>query len=374
MRKLLLLFASLFVFCSFLQNNNGLLGSFTLPDDNETVSLIFTGDIMGHSPQYKAAYDAKTNSFDYSPCFRYVKPYIEQADFAIANLEVPLGGMPYSGYPNFSSPDALLDGLKNAGYDVMLTANNHVLDRGKAGLERTIRIIGNRKLKYAGSYVSQAQRDSVYPLILEKKGLRIALLNYTYGTNGHVAAYPNVVNMIDTVQIKEDIAKAKQKADVTVLTIHWGVEYELKGNEIQTQLARLFVREGVDLVIGGHPHVVQNAEFINKDSSVVTVFYSLGNSVSNQRKTDTNGGIMVNVKIGVRSKKIINSEYLPVYVHRGVLNNKYQFHLIPTIDFIKSPASFPIPAVDSAALVTFDKRTRERLSNVSVFDKGLTFN
>jgi poly-gamma-glutamate synthesis protein (capsule biosynthesis protein) len=245
-----------------------------------------------------------------------------------------------------------------------------VNDRGKAGLERTISVINDRKLKYAGSYINKTQRDSIYPLIMEQKGVRIALLNYTYGTNANTARSPNIVNMIDTVQIKKDIKKAEAlNADLTVMTIHWGTEYEPKGNVEQQKLSQLFVCEGIDLIIGGHPHVVQNAELITKNSSVVPVFYSLGNSVSNQRKPHTDGGIMVKVKIGVQSKKIISSSYLPVYVHRGVLNDKFQYYLIPTIDFIKSPSTFSIPSNDSLSLVYFDGQTRLSLQNVSVLDE-----
>ncbi len=368
MKKIFLLIALLLVFCGFLQDTD-VVPSGTMLDD-DTVSLIFSGDIMGHSPQFKAAYDPTTKTYNYNVCFQHVKSYIENADFAIANLEVPLAGAPYSGYPNFSSPDALLDALKNAGYDIILTANNHVNDRGKAGLERTISVINDRKLKYAGSYINKTQRDSIYPLIMEQKGVRIALLNCTYGTNGNTVHSPNIVNMIDTVQIKKDIKKAEAlNVDLTVMTIHWGNEYEPKGNVEQQKLSQLFVREGIDLVIGGHPHVVQNAEFITKNSSVVPVFYSLGNSVSNQRKPHTDGGIMVKVKIGVQSKKIISSSYLPVYVHRGVLNDKFQYYLIPTIDFIKSPSTFSIPSNDSLSLVYFDGQTRLSLQNVSVLDE-----
>ena len=364
------MFASLFVFSSFLHDNELVLSD-TLLDD-ESVSIIFSGDIMGHSPQFQAAYNKVDGTYNYDICFRSVKPYIDNADIAVTNLEVPLAGKPYSGYPYFSSPDALLDALKNAGYDVILTANNHVLDRGKYGLERTLKMITDRKLKHAGSYVNKSQKDSIYPLMLEKKGIKIALLNYTYGTNGNKLTPPNVVNRIDTNVIKNDIRRAKMKQpDLTVITLHWGNEYELQANTEQQMLARLFVREGVDLLIGGHPHVVQNAEFLNSVTSVVPVFYSLGNSISNQRKPHTDGGIMVKVKIGVHSKKIINTTYLPVYVYRGVLNKQYQYHLIPTIDFIKSPQNFPLPVADSLALRFFDNETKKRLPGFQVLDEQL---
>ncbi len=367
MKKYLLLFSSLFLFCSFLQNSNRII--VVNKSDNETISLVFSGDIMGHSPQYKAAYNSHTNTFNYNICFKYVKKYIESADIAVANLEVPIAGKPYSGYPNFSSPDALLDGLKNAGYNVLLTANNHVLDREKFGLERTLKQIDKRYISHLGSYNDSIQRDSLYPLFIEANGLKIAMLNCSYGTNDHKVTKPNIVNYIDTAEIFRDIAKADSLgADFKIMTIHWGTEYELQANEYQRTLAQLFVSHGINLIIGSHPHVVQNAEFMySKDSIPVPVFYSLGNSISNQRNLNTDGGIMVRVNISTKTKKIINTSYLPVYVHRGLLFGKYQYHLIPTKDFIENPHKFPVNSLDSTSLLVFDKETRNRLSNINLF-------
>ena len=198
MKKSVLLFASLFFFCSFIQNSNS--NPLVIPD-NETVSLIFVGDVMGHIPQVDAAYNPQNDSYNYDACFKWIKPYLKKADFAIANLEVPIAGKPYSGYPAFSSPDALLDALKNAGFNLLLTGNNHVLDRGNSGLERTIHQLSKRKFLFAGSYIDENQRDSLYPVILQSKGLKIIILNCTYGTNGNEVQEPALVNYIDTVEI-----------------------------------------------------------------------------------------------------------------------------------------------------------------------------
>jgi len=370
MKKYFLIVGILFVFCGYIQNSNVKLP--VLPEKN-TISIIFAGDIMGHSPQFEAAYNPETNSYNYDACFKYVKPYIENADFAIANLEVPIGGKPYSGYPNFSSPDALLDGLKNAGYDILLTANNHVADRGKSGIERTIVQIENRNFKHLGSYLDKNQRDSIYPLLLNVHGIKIAILNCTYGTNNNKVPKPTLVNVIDTFEINKDIRKAdKLGADLKILTLHWGVEYELQANKDQQKLARYFVKKGINLIIGSHPHVVQNAQILNgKDSVQVPVFYSLGNSVSNQRKSNTDGGIMVQVEINIKTKKIDKSAFLPVWVYKGVLDSEYQYYLIPTIDFIKNPSNFKISRSDSLLLRYFDTETRNRLSNIELIKSNL---
>lgn len=366
MKKYLLMLASLFLFCSFLLKNE--VVQFT-EKKNDSISLIFVGDIMGHSPQYQSAYNPITKTYNYDICFNNLKPYIQNADFAIANLEVPIAGKPYSGYPNFSSPDALLDALKNSGFNVLLTANNHVLDRGKFGLERTIHQIEKRKLLHLGSYLNKNQRDSIYPLMIESNGVKLALLNCTYGTNTIVASKPNLVNYIDTIEILADIQKAnKLGADIRIMTIHWGTENELHANKFQRNLAQFLVKHGINLIIGSHPHVVQNAEILyDNDSIPVPVFYSLGNCISNQREVNTNGGIMVKVVIDSQSKRISSISYLPVYVHRGFLNGVFQYHLIPTSDFLANPSNYFLNAKDSSALVFFDKKTKMRLKNFLLY-------
>ena len=362
MKKSVLLLASLFFFCSFIQNSNS--NPLVIPD-NETVSLIFVGDVMGHIPQVDAAYNPQNDSYNYDVCFKWVKPYIKKADFAVANLEVPIAGKPYSGYPAFSSPDALLDALKNAGFDILLTGNNHVLDRGQFGMERTIRQLHKRKFLFAGSYIDQTQRDSLYPIILHSKGLKIAVLNCTYGTNGNEVQEPALVNYIDTVEIINDLNEAnKLGADFKIMTIHWGTEYELQANEYQRKMAQFFVNHGINLIIGSHPHVVQNAETLyGKDNIPVPVFYSLGNFISNQRQANSDGGIMVKVEIGVKSKSVLKTACFPVWVYRGILNAEYQYHLIPTTDYIHNPAHLKLNSTDSISLRYFDSETRKRLSN-----------
>lgn len=365
MNKNVILFILLFTFSSFLQEKQTFDVNQQLID--EKIVFVFAGDIMGHSPQFKAAYDPVKNQFDYNPCFQFVKPYIQNADYAFANLEVPLAGQPYSGYPNFSSPDALLDATKNAGFDVILTANNHVADRGKKGLERTIRTIQKSNLLFAGSYTTKLQRDTLYPIILNCKGVKIAVLNCTYGTNMNPVYKPNIVNNLDSTELMNDINKAKQLyADIIIAVVHWGTEYELVSNQVQQNMAKFLVDQGVNAIIGSHPHVVQNAEYLNNISPVV---YSLGNFISNQRTINTNGGIMIKLEISKISKSITSLSYLPIYVHRGHISGKYQYYLIPTTDYIKAPEKFKIPTFDSIALNLFDTNTRIKLNNIPVWEK-----
>ncbi len=337
---------------------------------SRNISLIFAGDIMGHSYQYKAAYDPKTDMFNYDVCFKGVKSIIESADYGLVNLEVPLAGPPYSGYPNFSSPDALLDALKVAGYDVILAANNHILDAGKIGLERTIRTIIDRKLLHTGSYIDKVQRDSIYPLILEKKGVKIGVLNCTFSTNNNPIIPPNKVNLLDTTEIKADILNAEAKgADLLIMTVHWGKEYEREANNRQKDLVKFFARNGVDLVVGSHPHVVQNEEHTSGNDSIdFPIYYSVGNSISNQRQAHTDGGIMVKVEIDPVSKLVVKSTYIPVYIHKGMLDNVYQYHLIPTTDYLLHPERYQLDDYDRRELLYFDSETRKKMNNVDILN------
>lgn len=264
---------------------------------SDTLRLLFVGDLMQHQGQIDAARTAR--GYDYSACFAYVKEVISQADFAVANLEVTLGGKPYRGYPAFSAPDEYLTAIHDAGFNVLLTANNHCLDRGRKGLERTLRLIDSLHIPAAGTYTDIEDRRTRYPLLLEKKGFRIALLNYTYGTNGIPVPSPAVVNLIDTTVIAQDIEKARQlHPDVLLACMHWGVEYQSLPGKEQQKLAQWLFAKGVDHIIGAHPHVVQPIE-VHTDSLTRQkrlVAYSLGNFISNMSARRTDGGLMLQME------------------------------------------------------------------------------
>ena len=187
----------------------------------ERVTLLFVGDLMQHDAQIKAAH--AQDGYDYADCFKHVRGEISEADIAVGNLEVTMGGKPYRGYPSFSAPDDFLLAVKEAGFDVLLTANNHCLDRGKRGLERTIQMLDSVGLHRVGTYTNRADRERHCPLLIEKNSIRIALLAYTYDTNGLTPSAPNMVNYIDKEQIKEDILRARRMLpDVIIACMHWG--------------------------------------------------------------------------------------------------------------------------------------------------------
>ena len=316
-------------------------------DSADVIKLIFVGDIMGHSTQISGAWrDGGDSCYNYIPSFQGIKDYISAADIAVANLEVTLAGEPYTGYPQFSSHLSLAVALKDAGFDVLTTANNHILDRGKEGLERTINTLDSLEIPHTGSFKDKLARDNNYPLIMERNNFKIAMLNYTYGTNGLVTRHPNIVNYIDTAQIAADIAKARDmQADYIITFIHWGDEYSIKENARQRQIAAFLAKNGSNLIIGSHPHVVQPiAKIAVNEADSVPVVYSLGNFVSNQRDRYRNGGIAVEMTLTKTNDgvSIQSFGYEPFWVLRYQTGAGYIFRLIPVNDFIANPAQYPL--------------------------------
>lgn len=311
-----------------------------LENDTNILSLVFVGDIMGHTKQIQSAYNDSTKTYDYLPCFQYIKSIISSADIAFANLEVTLAGKPYNGYPQFSSPDALLFAIKDAGFDVLLNANNHACDRGKNGIVRTIYMMDSLRLFHAGMYVDSAQCDTTYPLIVEKNNIKLAILNYTYGTNGIPAPNPTIINRIDTIFIKKDIQKAKSyNPDKMIAIMHWGIEYKNVENTTQKKLFRFLQQQGVDIVIGSHPHVIQPMAW-DKDSDNFVV-YSMGNFISNQRDHPKDGGVIV--KIQLRKTKnttcIADAAYQFSWVYCNI-DGKKQFHILPAAKYEQTQLFF----------------------------------
>jgi len=292
-----------------------LLLFFQLPSyaqDTTRLSLLFVGDIMQHDSNIAAAYNPVTGKYDYSACFEYVAPIIRSADLAVGNLELTLAGKPYKGYPQFSAPNELAYELKRVGFDVLVTANNHSVDRGKKGIERTIDVLDTLSMIHTGTFKDSTSRATTYPLLIEKNGFRLSLLNYTYGTNGIPIPRPSMVNLIDTVQIKNDIQKAKgQRGDAIIVFFHWGDEYQSLPNKEQKRLTNLCFREGVKLVIGSHPHVLQPMEWRNEDDQFVV--YSLGNFVSGQRPRYRDGGAMLWIDL----QKVIRDSISMTSIHKA---------------------------------------------------------
>ena len=254
----------------------------------DTISITFLGDVMQHGKQLNDALRPGADpllaqSYQYEYMFKYIEHKLQSSDLAVANMEFPLGTPPYTGYPVFSAPESVLHQAQKSGIDLFLLANNHLFDKGKKGFFNTIDTYEKAGATYTGAYRNRNDEKLHNPAFYNIKGIRVAFINFTYGTNGMPVPEPAVINLMDSTHVKECIARAKDKgADIIVCLPHWGEEYMLKPSRQQKEWARMLFREGADIIIGGHPHVPQGAEY----SSSKAVFYSLGNYISNQTTPD----------------------------------------------------------------------------------------
>ncbi|MDE6560436.1 MAG: CapA family protein [Muribaculaceae bacterium] len=282
-------------------------GTAANPADSAVMSrpgatLLFAGDAMQHQAQLdQALLEGDGKRYDYSECFRWIAPTVTEADYAVVNLEVPLGGGPvYSGYPCFSAPDSYAQALVDAGFDMMLTANNHCLDSGMKAARRTISALDSLGIDHIGTYHDSADREKKVPFIKDINGIKFGFLNYTYGTNGIPAKDGMEVSLIDRKKIAEEMKQTRDAgAEIIVVTMHWGIEYVLKENAIQRDQAQFLIDNGADMVIGSHPHVIQPMKMVRdeKRQQDVPVVYSLGNFISNMKTGDTRGGAYVRVRV-----------------------------------------------------------------------------
>ena len=317
--------------------------------DVQEVRISLTGDLMCHLSQIKNAMK-EDSSYDFNASFSYVKDILSRSDFSIGNLETTLAGkrLPYAGFPAFNSPDAYLIALKNAGFDFLVTANNHSMDTGEEGLLRTIEQLKKNNIGFCGTYESQNDRDSIR--ILEIRGIRLAILNYTYGTNG---LYPEpgheyMLNRIDSVLIRKDAAEARNKgADLILVYYHYGSEYKAEPNDEQKKAIDYARRAGAMLIIGAHPHVVGPGVFFQENGRKAErgfIAWSLGNFISNQADRFSDAGIITTIVLekNLKSRKVHvkEVEYTPTWVYRGTHQEK-KVHTIFPAALWKTPEKIP---------------------------------
>lgn len=309
--------------------------------------VIFGGDVMQHLPQIRAA--RRGDGFDYGEVFAALRPRFRQADLVVVNLETTLSDSgPYTGYPLFRAPAALADALREAGVDVAVLANNHCCDAGRKGVQTTLRELRRCGISHTGVFADSLDYERHNPLYLRLRGIRFALLNYTYATNGMPVPAGIAVNRIDTVRMAADLTAARRAgSDCIAVCIHWGNEYERRENASQRALATFLRRHGADLVVGSHPHVVQPFE---ADSASV-VLYSLGNLVSNQRKRYCDGGLLA--EIGITKHPDGRMEYALEVVPVWVALPGYR--ILPP----EAADTLPLPA----AYRTFRQDTEETIHN-----------
>lgn len=273
------------------------------PPEPIVSTLAVCGDVMTHLPLTRDAWDETQQRYDYGRIMAAAAPYVAAADYAVANLETTMAGGPsYSGYPAFNAPDDLAASLKDVGFDLLLTANNHCMDKGNSGLRRTLDVLDEAGLAHVGTSRTQEEYDN-HCYVADVGGISVAFLGYTYGTNGLPlpSDAPYAVNLFntdylttlstpDSGKLLADLAAARAlEPDLVAVMIHWGVEYQTSSNHYQDEIAELLLENGADIVLGGHSHVPQPMELRTRaDGSTGFVCYSLGNFVStqNDRLTD----------------------------------------------------------------------------------------
>lgn len=321
----------------------------TLPDSKQeqdtTITMALTGDIMCHNTIYN---DAKINdTYDFSYIFENVKYYLQTPDITVGNLETTFAGSKkgYSSYPTFNTPENLAYTLKKLGFDVLSTANNHCYDSGYDGIESTINYLDDADISHTGTYKSAEEQNTI--LVKNVKGLKIAFLSFTYGTNGikvpESKSYS--VNLISEDLIKKQLELAKeQEPDIIFVSMHWGIEYQTTPNQEQKKWADFLFENGADIIIGNHPHVIQpmeKREITLQDGSVKDGFvvYSLGNFIADQNKTYTRDTAILNLKITKSKKqnlKIDSATYTPVYTYKNPNVKQQKFKLIDLKNVIAS--------------------------------------
>lgn len=331
-----------------------------------TAKISAMGDMLMHLPCINAA--QVTDGYDFTPFFRYLQDYIQQADYAVANLETTLAGptREYKGYPNFNCPDDIVSSLQGVGFDMLLTANNHCYDTGTKGYHRTQEVLTQAGMDYIGSVPNE---EAPQYLIKDVNGISIGMVCYTYEDN----ADPNVVapngstmkdadeKLINSFHVNEldafyqriegQITEMKEQgAEALVLYIHWGVEYQLKENKTQNAIAQKMCDLGIDVIVGGHPHVIQPMELLTSttdEGHKTFCLYSTGNALSNQRRDlmnlntgHTEDGIVFNftfAKYTDGTVRVEDASVIPTWInkYKSSVTGKYVYDIYPLDDQIE---------------------------------------
>lgn len=317
-----------------------------VPTGTETITICAVGDIMMHSPQFKAALQSD-GSYDFNDTFEAIMPYISSADIAFGNLETTINTKEkgYYGYPRFRSPQEIVLALKNTGFDVLTTANNHSLDNYIFGIDNTNKTLDQYNIQHTGSYGSPKEREQL--LMVEKEGVKIAVLAYTYGTNGMEGAFTSdeleyvVTYTHEWDEIQQDINKAKQAdADIIIACVHWGNEYQRQPSSQQKAFADQLLHEGVDVIFGSHPHVLQPTQKIESADGMSDQFviYSMGNFVSNQRDRYKDSGIIVNLDIikdyDNNAVYVGEVSFVPTWVNKYYEHGELTYKILPVSEYV----------------------------------------
>ena len=339
-----------------------------------TFTMAAIGDIMCHNTQYNDAYNKDTGAYDFSYVFDDISLYTKTADICVGNLETTFAGedVGYSGYPTFNTPDSLAYELKDIGVDVFSTAGNHALDKGFNGLSRTIDVLNDADIAHTGTYKTEEEQNTI--LTKYVKGIKIAFVNFTYGTNG--IKIPSgkefCVNLIDNDLITKQLDLAKsQNPDIIVACMHWGNEYKTTPNDTQKELSTFLFQNGVDIILGTHPHVLEPMEKqtvtledgTTKDGFVI---YSLGNFISGQTAENTKTSIILNLTITKHTDgkiTIDKAEYKPIYMYTDKSLKTKKMKLLDINKNIYNYENYIDSTIDKTLYDTL-KEEQEKVTNI----------
>lgn len=343
-------------------------------ETDTTFTMTAIGDIMCHNTQYWDAYNKETDTYDFSYVFNDISYYTKIGDIAIGSLETSFAGKErgYSNYPTFNSPDELAYAVKDIGIDVVSTAGNHCLDMGYSGLSRTIDVLNDADIAHLGTYKTQEDQDKI--LFKYVKGVKIAFINYTYGTNGIPLPSDKefCVNLIDKELIQKHIKLAKEKnADMIVACMHWGTEYRLTANDEQKELADFLFKNGVDVILGNHPHVLEPMEkrTVTLDNGTTKdgfVIYACGNFICDQNAENTRNSIILNLTITkhIDGKITIDkANYIPIYMYKDPSKSIKRMKLIDIKKEIAKYEDYQEDAVNETLYKTL-KAQLEKITSI----------
>ena len=310
-------------------------------EENEHIDLLMIGDILVHEPVYKSGIQ-NDGTLNYDHFFYNIQSDLDEAEIKIVNQETILGGMDlgFSSYPCFNSPQEIGDAEAKAGFNVILHATNHTMDKGYKAIENTINFWKENYPEIAVLGINEKEKDQNNIYIYNQNGFKVALLNYTYGTNGIPlpSDKPYLVNLMDKERITNDVKLAQEQADFVVVLPHWGTEYQHTPDSFQKEYTKLLSDLGVDLVIGTHPHVLENIEVITNDEGhQMLVYYSLGNYVSGQTKKDrVVGGL---AKVSIEKDYKTNESYITEYELDPIVTQQGKYTAYKLEDYTDELAS-----------------------------------
>ena len=320
------------------------------------ITVAVAGDVLSNEA---ILHSVAPQDQDYAPIFGPIAPYLQAADYTVVNLETRLAGADrgYSSFPRFNAPDTVAAALQGAGVDMVAEANNHALDQGWEGMRRTLDVVEAAGLASTGAYRSQTERDA--PQVVSVGGIDLCFLSYTSLTNGFSVPKdrPYALNLLDPAVVAADAAKARAAgADLVVAIIHWGVEYARRPNPAQQKMAETLLRDcGVDVIVGGHPHVLQPIEKVPVPGSVTGekyVAYSVGNFMSSMitRYSDCGVILYLDIEQADGDTWVTGIRYLPVYMYRAMSGGHKNFRILPAVPGIDPGCDLPLSRRDEAKL------------------------